>query len=183
MEKDRKKWNAKHRSRPADNKPSEVVRRFAGLACIGRALDIAAGNGRNAAYLADLGFSVDAVDISEVGLARSSHRHPHIHTIQADLDTYVIAEDTYDLIINLNFLQRRLFPLVADGLSANGVLIFKTFVLGDSQAEAGPRCRDYLLRPNELLHAFSALRVIYYNEEDQPTNGNPPMATLVARRR
>ena len=48
---------------------ASVVKRFYHLAPGKKALDIAAGNGRNAVFLTHKGFSVDAVDISEVGLA------------------------------------------------------------------------------------------------------------------
>lgn len=71
MEKDRRKRNAKYGAMEADETPAEIVIRFAPMANKGgRALDIAAGCGRHALFLAGLGFGVDAVDISEVGLGR-----------------------------------------------------------------------------------------------------------------
>ena len=69
MRQDRIKWNAKYQRGSEISEPSLIVREFFSLASGKRVLDIAAGNGRNAIYLAEHGFDVDAVDISETGLA------------------------------------------------------------------------------------------------------------------
>jgi 2-polyprenyl-3-methyl-5-hydroxy-6-metoxy-1,4-benzoquinol methylase len=69
MRQDRIKWNEKYRKQYHPTDVTGVVKRFYHLAPGKKALDIAAGNGRNAVFLSRNGFSVDAVDISEVGLA------------------------------------------------------------------------------------------------------------------
>jgi tellurite methyltransferase len=159
---DRDKWNAKHCNAASEGPPSELVVRFAPWARRGRALDIAAGSGRNSAFLAELGFTVDAVDISEVGLGKIAH--PKVNRICSDLDTYDIAPAAYDLIVNINFLLRRLFPLIVEGLRPGGILIFETFLEGHPHADGKPYRREYLLRENELLRAFLSLQVVYYRE-------------------
>ncbi|MCJ7755521.1 MAG: class I SAM-dependent methyltransferase, partial [Thermoanaerobaculales bacterium] len=59
------------------------------LPATGRALDVAAGEGRNSVFLARQGLEVDAVDISEVGLAKArqlaDEAGVNINTIVADL--------------------------------------------------------------------------------------------------
>lgn len=165
MKEDRDKWNLKYRSVSAGDDPSDIVVRFVPLARIGRALDIAAGTGRNAAFLAGKGFMVDAVDISDVGLRKIKGKN--LRRVCADLDTYDIGPDTYDLIININFLQRRLLPQIMEGLKPGGVLIFKTFVIGHPSADESPHYRDYLLRPNELLRTFLPLHIVFYQEIEE----------------
>jgi SAM-dependent methyltransferase len=154
--------------------------RFAPLATTGRALDIAAGTGRNATYLAGKGFLVDALDISEVGLRKTVGRFENLRPVCVDLDTYDIARDTYDLIIDINYLQRRLFPQIIEGLKPGGVLIFETFVIGHPSGGQRPHCRDYLLRPNELLRAFLPLHIYYYREIEEEQNH---VASLVGVKR
>jgi len=180
MRLDRIKWNAKYRRdcRPAD--AAGVVKKFYHLAPGKKALDIAAGNGRNAIYLAGKGFSVDAVDISEIGLAEFASRHPEINAVCADLDQFEIAAARYDLIVNVKFLNRRLFPYIQEGLKAGGIVIFQT-LLESQKVESKPgHCRDYLLRKNELLHAFLGLRILYYREaQGAETNHHEALATLV----
>ena len=55
-----------------------------------RALDIACGDGRNAAYLARLGFEVDAVDVSDVAIdalqAAATDRRLSVRPLRLDLE-------------------------------------------------------------------------------------------------
>jgi SAM-dependent methyltransferase len=183
MKQDRIKWNEKYRKESYPTEVASVVKNFYHLAPGNKALDIAAGNGRNAVFLTHKGFSVDAVDISEAGLAEFASRFPNINAICADLDRFEIATGHYDLILNIKFLNRRLFPYIQEGLKPGGVVIFHTLLLSNSVKKTPEHCRDYLLRANELLHAFLALRIIYYREaEDPEMEHSEQMATLVAVR-
>ena len=183
MKHDRIKWNEKYRKEHHPTEAASVVKRFYHMAPGNKALDIAAGNGRNAVFLTRKGFSVDAVDISEVGLAEFAGKYPNINTICADLDQFDIATDRYDLIVNVKFLNRRLFSSIQEGLKPNGVVIFHTLLESSSKKSTPEHCRDYLLKPNELLHAFLALRINYYREAcDHRRNHSDDMATLIAVR-
>ncbi len=166
MEKDRERWNKKYSEGkfPLD-KPAPFLTKHYRLANVGNALDIAAGLGRNALFLAEKGFKVDAVDISDVAVEKLSKLHPNINPIQADLDTFVIPENKYDLILNINFLSRRLFPYIKEGLKKDGILIFQTFLKGDEPDLSVPSNPDFLLRKNELLHSFLPLRILFYKEQ------------------
>jgi len=166
MLQDRLKWNEKYQSGNYPDEPAAVVKAYAKLAQGKRVLDIAAGNGRNTLFLAQQGFKVDAVDISDAGLAQFAGKHPGIHTICADLDEFDIPADRYDLIININYLNRRLFPYIYEGLTSGGILIFQTFLESREPVKDQPCCRDYLLRQNELLHAFLSLKIIRYTETE-----------------
>jgi tellurite methyltransferase len=184
MKADREKWNAKYGDAADEMPVCGAVQRFHTLAAVGgHALDIAAGLGGNSLFLADKSFHVDAMDISDIAMDRLEGRHPGITTICTDLDQYRIPAGRYDLIINIHFLNRRLFPLIIEGLKPGGVLIFETFLEGDPQATAEDVNRDYLLRPNELLHAFLKLHILYYEEkENVPPLRASHVAVLVARR-
>ena len=85
MKQDRLKWNKKYRKESYPTEAASVVKKFYHLAPGKKTLDIAAGNGRNAVFLTHKGFSVDAVDISDVGLAGFASRYPKINAICADL--------------------------------------------------------------------------------------------------
>jgi SAM-dependent methyltransferase len=183
MESDRIKWNQKYRRKDYPSKPADIVKRFCHLASGGHALDIAAGNGRNAVYLAERGFRVDAIDIAEEGLALFPGKHPGVRKICADLDRYEITPGRYILVLNIKFLNRRLFPLIFEGLRPGGVLIFQTFLVSPDIGDDA-HCRDYLLRENELLHAFIGMKIIFYEEAADPEGRNPnQVASLVAVKR
>jgi tellurite methyltransferase len=181
MLQDRLKWNEKYQSEDAPDAPSAIVKQYFKLAEGKKALDIAAGNGRNSLFLADQGFTVAAVDISDIGLSLFAGKRPNIHPICADLDHFDIPANRYDLIINIKFLNRRLFPCIREGLAPGGILIFQTFQDSQSGRDHRPTCRDYLLHENELLHAFLSLRVLFYSEAEERDNGEiPALASLVA---
>lgn len=184
MKSDQEKWNAKYRQVKEASPLCVSVERFWRMAPYkGRALDLAAGLGGNSIFLADQGFDVDAVDISEVAVERLKDRHPKVTPICADLDHYSIGAQTYDLILNIHYLNRRLFPLIMEGLKPGGLFIMETFLEGDPQGAEETTCRDYLLRPNELLHAFLKLHILFYEEkENVPPIRASHLATLVARR-
>ena len=76
MHRDRIKWNEKYRNGDYPTEPAGIVKEFFSMAPGRTALDIAAGSGRNALFLAEQGFAVDAVDIAEEGLALFSGRRP-----------------------------------------------------------------------------------------------------------
>jgi tellurite methyltransferase len=134
----------------------------------GRALDIAMGAGRNAVYLAGMGFTVAGVDISSESVAEAEKlardQGVSIQTQVADLEKdYRIAPETYDLIICFNYLQRSLFPQIKAGLKSGGFLVYETFTV--DQARFGkPSNPDFLLRPNELLNAFREFHCLRYRE-------------------
>jgi tellurite methyltransferase len=135
----------------------------------GRALDLATGEGRNALFLAKHGWEVDAVDISPVGLRRTRNLAKKagvkIRTIRADLDTFKIKREHYDLIANLYFLNRRLIPRMKRGLKRGGSLIFETYTIDQrTLGTGGPKHIRYFLKHNELLERFKDFRVLFYRE-------------------
>jgi tellurite methyltransferase len=159
------KWNQKYQNKSFSSEPATIVKQYATVpAGSPKALDIAAGNGRNALFLAKQGFVVDAVDIADSGLAQFAGKHPGIHPICADLDNFDIRPRRYDLIVNIKYLNRRLFPYIREGLVPGGILIFETFLDSPDPAKNQCGCRDYLLRENELLHAFLSLKIVCYKE-------------------
>jgi SAM-dependent methyltransferase len=180
---DREKWDRKYREGHFSPEPSRIVREFYIRAPKGRALDLACGNGRNACFLAERGFEVDAVDISEVGLRRFVCRSPAINRICQDLDTFVIRPGRYQLIVNTRFLKRNLFAALPAGLAPGGVLIFETYLMVDAPEAAHRFSPDHLLRDDELRHAFPTLQIIDYREISSPSQDAPDRtASLIALR-
>ena len=170
MRSDREKWDRKHAHSEHSRDPAQIVKEHWQRATRGQALDIACGCGRNSIFLAEQGFQVDAVDISPVALSRV--HHPRVQTLERDLDDYRIQADRYDLILNLNFLDRDLFPAMETGLVDGGLLIFETY-LAASEHVSNPA---YKLSPGELKRSFASLEVLVYREK-------AGRASLVARKK
>jgi tellurite methyltransferase len=153
-----------------DNEPEPAawLVENAGLLPAGRALDAASGNGRNAVYLAQLGFTVDGVDISEAAVATAraaaAQAGVSVNLRVADLEVEdAIPAGAYDVIICFNYLQRSLFPAIKAGLRRGGMVVYETFTA--DQARFGrPSNPEFLLRHNELLDMFRDFRCLRYRE-------------------
>jgi SAM-dependent methyltransferase len=97
-------WNERYRSGEFDppDAPSPLVERTIGSLPEGRALNVATGTGRNAVFLAEQGYEVDAVDIADEALAtareRASERSVSVNWTRADLDGHSFPEGAYDVV-------------------------------------------------------------------------------------
>lgn len=137
MESDRIKWNQRFACDDSylGEKPSPFLLREIGrirqLAPGKRALDLACGEGRNSVFLAQNGFEVTALDISEVGLGKAAKRAEQeavaINFQRVDLERYRFTEN-FDLIINFNFLLRDLILAAVPALSPGGLLLIDTIM-------------------------------------------------------
>jgi SAM-dependent methyltransferase len=170
-EKDQQRWNSKWESRSAlkfDPHPLLTKNRDL-ITGNGAALDLACGLGQNAIWLAQLGYRVLGVDISRVALerarveARSSGIEGDIAFKQVDLDIWLPAEDTYDLICVIRFLDRDLLPAIRKATRAGGVVVYATRHLGALKKQPKAN-KAYLLEANELAGFFSGWQFLHYLE-------------------
>ena len=141
----------------------------AGLLPRGNALDLAMGRGRNALYLARLGYTVHGVDISEeavaYALATAEREGLAITADVGDLEGgYSLPTAAYDLIVCINYLQRSLFPTLKQSLRAGGLVVYETFISDQAHLFGKPRNPDFLLQHNELLELFKDFRCLRYRE-------------------
>ena len=155
----------------------------------GRALDLAAGKGRNALYLAQLGFEVEAWDRDQAGLetlaAKAKALALPIKTRLVDLEREPsIPVEAFDLIVVFYYLQRNLIPAIIKGLRPGGVVVYETFLIDNHERFDHPRRREFCLGHNELLSLFSGLRILTYREGPRPTGTEQPpfLASLIAER-
>lgn len=166
MKSDREHWDSAHaRARSGGaSAPAAFLAEHADLLRPGRTLDLACGRGRNARFLADRGHHVVAADVSREALADPGLGSASISRVQMDLDAAAFRPGSFDGIVCVSFLDRRLFASFAVWLCPGGSLLFDTFLV--DQAELGhPRNPDYLLRRNELLERLAtAFRIVRYRE-------------------
>jgi len=150
----------------------------------GRVLDVAMGSGRNAIYLAGMGFDVEGVDISSEAVNSALEWAKRVGvTIQAQVagleGGYNIRKSAYDVIICFNYLQRSLMPQIKDGVRKGGMVVYETYIV--DQARFGkPKNPDYLLKHNELLDIFRDFCCLRYREGI--VEGRKAVASIVAEK-
>jgi SAM-dependent methyltransferase len=183
----RAQWDDQHRGKPAgDAEPflSAMLPRIAH----GVALDVAAGRGRNALAIARADIKVVAVDFSVEAMrllaATARSTHLTIWPVVANLDSFHLKDESFDTIVNINFLDRALFPKFVRALRPGGVLIADTFLV-DQAALGHPRDPRFLLAHGELRALAAGLEVEEYREGPvtYPNGERAFRASIVARRR
>ena len=176
------KWDQKYRAGyGASGMPEPALIQAIANIAPGAALDLACGRGRNAVYLALRGWTVTALDSSQVAIDELPG------TIDArciDLESpdFQIAPDTYDLICDCNYLHRPLFPQIRAGLKAGGHFVAVIPMIDDDPAVT-PMNPAYLCEPGELQSYFADWEIIYTTER-KPTRdpSRRRVAELIARK-
>lgn len=149
-----------------------------------RALDVAGGVGRHSLYLAERGWRMTLIDISDKGveIARENalKRRLEIDLRNEDLRGADLGSEAYELILVFFYLDRELFPALIRALAPGGILIYKTYTREHPRLSGGkgPTHPMHLLESNELLKAFTSLQVLFYRE----TVADKGVAELIARK-
>lgn len=149
----------------------------------GRALDLAAGEGRNTVWLAGRGWDVTAVDFAAEGMAKADRlADDHgvgITTVVADVLTYAIEPAAFDLVL-LSYLQlptdERLDVVrrSAAGVAPGGTLLIVAHDRSNlDRGYGGPQYPEVLYDVDETVAAIAEADV------DDPLR--PVVATVVGR--
>ncbi|GIV11537.1 MAG: hypothetical protein KatS3mg020_1028 [Fimbriimonadales bacterium] len=138
------------------------------------ALDLGCGSGREAVYLADLGWQVTAVDRLPEALARGrdlqaryAPHSPPIHWLCIDLEkSDWQPEGVFDLILCFYFYSRELIQRACGWLNPNGALLVEAFT-GQHRACYGKPASDWrIARANELPRLLPPdMRTVHYSED------------------
>jgi protein-L-isoaspartate O-methyltransferase len=165
---DKIKWDKKYQNTPtllqqrqASKKLIQIIDKTKGK----KALEVASGTGRNSIYLAKAGFEIEALDISQVALDTLDNQgYNNITTKLIDLDNYVPLENSYNLIVMTNFLDRTLIPHLLQALKKDGILFIETYMEDkiNSKPNSNP---DFLLKKGELKAFFDEkFEILEYDE-------------------
>jgi SAM-dependent methyltransferase len=165
----------------------------------GRALDLACGEGRNAVWLAEQGWTVTAVDFSEVGLDKgrrlAADRGVLVDWVRADATCWDPPAPGFDLVVVL-YLQlpadqrRPALGVAARALTPGGtLLVIAHDATNLANGTGGPRDPAVLYGPDDVLADLEAAGVTVTVERaevvERPVDGadRPALDCLVRVRR
>lgn len=150
----------------------------------GTAIDLACGAGRNALYLAQLGWQVTAVDGSEKAIElvqiRSKAQGLQLRTVLADLadPNFTFPPDTFQLALIAFYLQRNLFEITKAAVQPGGLIIAIAHT-----PEPGEQANEKRVAPGELLTFFKNWEILWQHEgPSRDPAHHRPVAEIVARR-
>ena len=143
----------------------------------GRAIDLGTGEGRNAIWLAERGFTVTAVDFSRVGLARAAglaaERGVSVDWVHADLLDYQPTPGHYDLVL-IAYIQLpadRLTTLArtaATALAPGGTLLAVGHDRDNlDRGHGGPKDPGVLWTPQIVTAGLDGLTVLQAEQVDR----------------
>lgn len=164
----------------------------------GRAIDLAAGEGRNAIWLAEQGWQVTAVDFSAVAIDKArqiaERRGVEIDAQAADLASYEPTPGGYDLVVvaYLQLAEAELSPILRRAAAA--VAPGGTFLLVNHDLEnlerghGGPQHASVLTTPKQVAVAIDDSLVVERAEVverrvDTDDGERTALDTLVVARR
>lgn len=169
-------WNERY-SRPGflyGTEPNEFLLSEAHRIPPGRVLSLGEGEGRNAVYLAELGYDVLAIDSSAVGLEKArwlaGERGVRIQTLVADLADLEIERRAWDGIVSIfchlpPSVRRLVHRQVVRGLRPGGVLILEAYTPNQlAYGTGGPPTTELLVSLADLREELAGLEMLVGRE-------------------
>ena len=141
----------------------------------GRILCLCEGEGRNAVYLAEQGYTVTAVDASAVGMVKAQklakERGVKIETIVSDLEDYSIEENSFNAIVSIfchvpKELRVKIHQQVYMGLKQDGVLVLEAYFPKQLEfGTGGPPTAELMMDLQSLKNELSGLELLQAEEK------------------
>ncbi len=135
----------------------------------GTALDIGAGEGRNAIFLASLGLDVLAMDQSEVGMQKAQRLAQEcglaLRTLAADLRDYDAGSGAFDVVSSIfvhlpGELRRLVHRRIGAWLKPGGVFVLEAYAPDQIQrGTGGPKDPAMLASLDELIEEIGGMTI------------------------
>ena len=162
---ERQRWNQAFtdpnwRSTRFNAQPNALLVRTASALPPGTALDVGMGDGRNALYLARLGWQVTGIDVADAALALAQHQAAAaglpLTTINQGLETYDWGQGQWDLVVLSYIGGRELTAKAIAALRPDGWLVLECFHVDAAPARGGQPGVDVGYETEELKNDYAA---------------------------
>ncbi|MBI1874530.1 MAG: class I SAM-dependent methyltransferase [Acidobacteria bacterium] len=174
-------WNKAFSEKSYEN-PSEFLVAVSKDLKPGKALDVGMGQGRNAIFLAQQGWDVTGVDISDVAIdqanARARTLGVKITSVLQDAFAYDFGASKWDLIALVYVGVRPFVEHVRGALKPGGLVLVEGF--HRESVPNSPQDNPVAFDTNELLKLFAGFRILRYEDVLGPLDyGRKPTGRVV----
>lgn len=168
-------WNEIYRKAPfkSGKAPSPFLVEMRSKLRKGKILEIGMGEGANAVYLAQQGFTVKGFDLSTVAVEHATQLATDtgvtIEAKRADLDLFLFGLLEYDSVFMHDFKPSviRYYSEIIRSLKQGGTLLVESATMEEMKEPIGAEDshKDYYFKTNELLRNLKELRILFYQED------------------
>jgi SAM-dependent methyltransferase len=154
--------------------PNDFLVEAAEQLAAGHVLCLGEGEGRNAAWLAQRGMTVTAVDASAVGLAKAQaladEHGVSITTIKADLQDFDFGDGQWDAIVSIfchlpPALRKQVHQQCVTGLRTGGIMLLEAYTPRQLELNTGgPPSVDMMMDSASLRQELPGLEFIQLQE-------------------
>jgi SAM-dependent methyltransferase len=134
----------------------------------GKALDVGMGQGRNAVYLAQMGWEVTGFDPADQAVAaaqdQARRQGVKLTTLVLRDDQFDFGTEQWDLIVLSYVGVRRVVSRVYEALRPGGFVVVEGF--HRDAAKTAAIGGGVVFDTNELLHLFDRLRIVRYEDSE-----------------
>ena len=180
---DRDFWNSKFGDSHTEfnRQPSQLLVDSIRNRTPGAAIDLGMGQGRNAIYLAQRGWQVTGVDLSDVAISQAKKRAAQLgvklNTVLDGLDQYDLGHNRWDLI-TLFYVHAwyrsskpRSVQRIHDALKPGGLVVIEGFAGNQS----------FMFQRNELIRDFGDFRILRYEDTLREADWAPGRKSHIVR--
>ena len=166
------RWDSRYRENPVLKDPSSFLcEHYKHFPPAGTVVDVAGGNGQNAIWLANHGFSTTLLDVSSVALTQAQEhakkKKVAIECQQHDLEKQSMPKGRkWDGVFLQLFLDRALVRTIPESLNLGGVFLFAHPTQTNLEKHEHPSER-FLLEDGEihtLVDQLQSMRIIHIDE-------------------
>lgn len=194
-------WDQRYREEgfAYGTRPNDFLAAEAHRIPAGKVLCLAEGEGRNAVFLAKLGYDVTAVDQSPVGLEKAQGLAQQtgvtISTIVSDLDTFEMGENCWQGIVSISAhvppaIRQRVHQYAVQALTPGGIFLLEAYTPRQIEmgGTGGPRQPELCMSLQHLREELAALNWLHAEELERDVDegnyhkGRGAVVQLIAQR-
>lgn len=178
--------------------PNEFLRSSVNLLPVGPTLCLAEGEGRNAVFLAESGWDVSSVDLTESGVRKTlqlaEQRGVHVDAAVGDLSEHDIGVERWALIVSIfahmpPHVRRDLHARVVAALRPGGVFLLEAYTPAQiGRGTGGPAVPELTMTVSGLRDELAGLEFLHAQElersviEGDGHTGLGAVVQLIARK-